>query len=328
MKQINKLIKLDDTLDVYVVGYKTMGESIILNFANKFYGLIDCYETKSINKTEEILESLGVKSLDFICWTHTDLDHTKGLSKIINKFVDYHKTKFFIPEGFSPKEIFSQFKENYDNEYSEIFELADEKFHPYNIISSNQNTVQSYSFRYSSSPTDLVCQIKCYTPISPIVRNLSFQAIEQYFKTGTGKSKPNYFSIVLKLTIKHQDIIPINLCFTSDLDNYVIQRMLNEEALECFAHNLFLKIPHHGSTNSNKIFPFIKSIGHAATTAYAPSNLPNNDIIKRYKSYGDVSYTNKAGGELGVIKYKIKLKKQPIGLIEIDKYEGAAGIIK
>lgn len=181
MKQINRLIKLDDCLDVYVIGYKSFGESIVINLANKFCGIIDCFETSSYNKTTELLTSLGIKKLDFIFWTHTDSDHTLGLSKVISNFVNYETTKFFIPEGFSPKEIFSKFQEHYETEYSQIFNLADKMLNPYNIISSNQNNSQSYAFKYSSSSSMLKCELKCYTPITPIVKSLSAKALEAYF---------------------------------------------------------------------------------------------------------------------------------------------------
>lgn len=111
------------------------------------------------------------------------------------------------------------------------------------------------------------------------------------------------------------------------MDNYVLAKIPHDEALECFGYNLFMKIPHHGSRNANKIFPYIKSFGHAATTSFAPRKLPDTDIIGQYKKYGTVSHTSAGDGDFGVIKYKIHLKKQPIGLIEIDKYEGAAGAV-
>lgn len=48
-------------------------------------------------------------------------------------------------------------------------------------------------------------------------------------------------------------------------------------------------------------------------------------MIDEYKKYGAVSHTAVSNGSVGIIKYKVQLKHQPIGLIEVDKYEGAAG---
>lgn len=37
-------VKQDDKIELYVIGYEAMGESIIFNIAGKFLGVIDCYK--------------------------------------------------------------------------------------------------------------------------------------------------------------------------------------------------------------------------------------------------------------------------------------------
>jgi ribonuclease BN (tRNA processing enzyme) len=103
--QGNVYISKKQTIDVHVIGYKTAGESIIVNIGNKFAGIIDCYRTKQYFITMDILKDLRIKKLNFICWTHTDEDHTRGLPDILLSPYVGKKTAFILPDGISSKEV-------------------------------------------------------------------------------------------------------------------------------------------------------------------------------------------------------------------------------
>ncbi|GEN35348.1 hypothetical protein [Aneurinibacillus danicus] len=325
MKLTNKFIKLNDKLSIYVIGYEKKGESILVNFADKFFGVVDCYRTSQYSKTVEFIQSLGINHLDFVCWTHTDEDHTLGLSEVMENYVDYEKTMFITPEGFAPKEIFSKFEDDFDVEYKRIFELAEQNIHPANHFSANHGFSRTFYYNFAGSTTPLKLELKSYSPLSHIVKGLSLKVVESYFSEHNKiRSHPNFFSITLRLLITHPDIVPISVCLTSDLDNYVIKKMLRNEAEDCFSDNLIMKIPHHGSPNSNEIFRFINSLSHAVTTTYSSSSLPRPEIINQYKSKKSiVSNTGFKSGDFGIVHYDVFLKKHPVNLVKVT-HMGAA----
>lgn len=320
MKQTNEFIKINDELSVYIVGYETAGESIIINLGDKFFALIDCFKTAEHFKTLDILKEIGVDSLDLICWTHTDEDHTLGLSSIIEEYVDYEKTLFITPEGFQPKDIFHKYESKFHKEYKEIFELAEKNIHLANHHSANNGFSRTFLYKFSGSEVPLRIEIKGYTPLSFVVKEFSLKFVEEYFSLGEkGRSRPNYFSITLKITVTHPDIAPISICLTSDLDNYIIKRMKTADASECFGDNLIMKIPHHGSRNSSELINFVSSLGYAATTTYKNSRLPKDEILREYKQKKSlVSHTGVNTGKYGIIKYNITLKKHAINNINVE----------
>ena len=98
----------DLCIETYVIGYKNEGESILFfvraDGGISFSGLVDCYKLDDVDKVKDILQENEIEKLDFICWTHPDLDHSKGLVDIIKNYVS-QKTNIWIPEGVDAQEI-------------------------------------------------------------------------------------------------------------------------------------------------------------------------------------------------------------------------------
>ncbi|MCH6265323.1 hypothetical protein [Neobacillus citreus] len=327
MRRLDGYLQKNNTLTLYIIGYKNQGESIVINIADQFIGVLDSYKTPNHFVTKDILDGFGRKKVNFLCWTHTDADHTLGMSDLLKNHVD-RKTLFFLPEGFQAKEIQAMYSKYVSSEYQEISKIADKNIAVSNYISVNQSVSETYSILFSSSSEKLYIDLEYYTPLSRVVKNLSQKAFDNYFKRNKYVSnKPNYFSTVLKITVRHPDIIPITICLTSDLDNYIIKRMDEEQAQECFDGNLIIKIPHHGSKHSRNILEYINSFGFAATTSYSSSNLPQKEILDSYKLINpNVSFTGKDNTqEYGIIKYEIKLTDKFHDLIKLT-HLGGAGI--
>ena len=80
-------------VSLYVVGYKNIGEAIIVLFRDKtdeeekvvMSMVIDSYETKGLKLVHEVLKKYNVKNLDFVCWTHPHCDHSPGIDELIRK---------------------------------------------------------------------------------------------------------------------------------------------------------------------------------------------------------------------------------------------------
>jgi beta-lactamase superfamily II metal-dependent hydrolase len=77
---------------IFVIGYSQRGESVIVAFLDKesnnvlYTIVIDSFTYKGINKTLDLLNQYNISSIDMLCWSHPDYDHTKGLDVLINQF--------------------------------------------------------------------------------------------------------------------------------------------------------------------------------------------------------------------------------------------------
>lgn len=319
-------------LDLYVIGYESMGESIIINIDNKFIGVIDCYKTNNDFITKELLDNMNKKYLDFICWSHPDLDHTIGLSDLFY-LVDKENTVFILPEGLSAKEILSKVNykkdESIHNEFIKLLSLVRENIVDYNVVSANQGSqIYKFGLKLKGDDEEAIITISSFAPISNLVRNLG---IKNYEKIINGKKldrESNIYSIGLKVDLQYRGkLTKILLC--SDIEDETINNMHPISRQLTFEDSHIFKIPHHCSTSSKVIIEsnIVKSIDFACTTSYRKHSLPNIDLLKEYCNINDnirVCRTDNFSGKCGYVHYKI-----PVFNSEIDKteviYKGAAG---
>ncbi len=257
-------------LEVYLIGYKTEGESILFLIKSKedtlFCGVVDCYEYQNINKTIELLESENINRIDFLCWTHPDLDHSLGIDNLVERYIDIN-TQVILPEGISGDEI------QYNDRVKKTFEKIDGLIKPrrgkrkYNVKSaSDYKVLKRLTFR--NYEEDIIFEIRSIAPNSTIVRS----------RKQSKDIEKNDFSIALILSVGE-----INVLLAGDIENYTIKNFEEwyiPEKIDC------LKIPHHTSKTSNKILNFIYpeyKCDIASTTVYRNNNLPDIDLINIYK---------------------------------------------
>ena len=95
-------------VETYIIGYKKEGETILFliraDGGVSFAGMVDCFRMDDIDKAADILKKENIQELDFICWTHPDFDHSKGLKDIITDYAS-KKTCIWIPEGIDTREV-------------------------------------------------------------------------------------------------------------------------------------------------------------------------------------------------------------------------------
>lgn len=107
--KINILDEVEDLhLLVYLVGYANEGESILFAIKSShprervlYSGVIDSYENKKGNQTINLIKELGIDNLSFLCWSHPDSDHYKGIDTIFEQFCDKN-TRIVLPESLLP----------------------------------------------------------------------------------------------------------------------------------------------------------------------------------------------------------------------------------
>ena len=101
--------------------------------------------------------------MDFICWTHPDFDHSKGLKNVIDEYTS-QKTMIWIPEGIDTKEI------NCSEEVKKLFECLKEcttNIHAeYNVYSVSDKKDMMYynSFCFQKDVARYPLEITSYTP--------------------------------------------------------------------------------------------------------------------------------------------------------------------
>ncbi len=88
------MIKTDPLLEVHILG-SGFGESVVVRFPSKKWGVIDCVKTRTKDGTYEFLKKTGVEELHFLCLTHLSLDRYQGMAEILRDF----KVRNFIQPG-------------------------------------------------------------------------------------------------------------------------------------------------------------------------------------------------------------------------------------
>ena len=315
----------DDELTIYVIGYRKLGESIIISIGNKFLGVIDSFKVNGAFKTIDIVATMGIP-IDFICWTHGDWDHTYGLAELRKFF--YEGTHVIVPTGFQARE-FREYLDGYENkeeyhylEYSNLIKILDgtnnENYHEVNSDSLlysfhllKEGTTEKYSFTMSA-----------FSPDSKKLREVNCEHIQRIFQNDgddwfkTINLDNNIFSVGLRVQVQRECLDTdekhvIKLCFAGDLVDEVIEVMGERKRMDNFQYNTFLKIPHHGSEKSKKIFELAgrnMQFEYAACTSFASKGLPADVMLDRYRKYGTIHKTNLGEDkDYGVVKYSIPI---------------------
>lgn len=226
--------------EVYLIGYKNNGESIVLFIKDQFEkslwcGVIDCYTYKNHNKTKRLLEDYGYgedRKIDFICISHPDLDHIKSMSNIINQFTN-EETMFVLPNFtdsniIQTKEIMKikeSLKKILSNSYTRTKVIN-------NIFFNQKIGITDLRWEFIVGTRKINMQIESLTPFDSIMLN-SKNVNYQQFK--------NDFSVCLKITLNDFKYIFMGDCtdlVLRELDEYYIPEQIN-----------YLKIPHHGCKN-------------------------------------------------------------------------------
>lgn len=283
--RFKKIIYFEKSLvvETYIIGYKNEGEAIIFfiraDGGISYSGLVDCFRINDVDKVTDILKENAICELDFVCWTHPDLDHSKGLKSIIDTYVS-NNTYIWIPEGIDTKEI------TCSSEVRELFEYlkactisADAN---YNVFSaSDRKDLMCYnSICFQKGMDVFPLEIVSYTPNSKIIRKQHY--MDEFIK--------NDRSIFFVLALGD-----VRIFLTGDIEDATIQNIPRNFFGE---HVHIMKIPHHGSDSSVKMLDLCwRGCDIACSTVYRKgrSNLPLKSIMNQYNK--NVQYLFCTGDE-------------------------------
>ena len=286
---MSKKIFLDSgnlKLIVYVIGYPEMGESQVVILKDDISGVIhysaviDCYEYKNINKTNEILQDHNISELNLLCWTHPDDDHSEGMGSLISDFCSAN-TKVLLPEGIYGSEMdFVDYKPKHLDFFEKLRENNAKRRYNVNSASVIQDEIKGIeTIYYVYNLIEFKFRICALAPISAMVR--------RRFKSGL-KNK-NDISIALLVSLGE-----LSLFFSGDIENQTINLIAKEHLPEIS----FLKTPHHTSKSSDallnifdEVFENEYKIPFTCSTAYKKFSLPDVDLVNKYKMYSDSFYS-------------------------------------
>lgn len=271
---VNSFFSESLTLDVFIIGYKTQGESIVLVIKTDgkihYTCVIDCYEENKINKTIQLLENLKIKHVDIICWSHPDVDHSYGIDNIILNYAN-KKTTVVIPEDLG------SYRENID--YSErvrsTFELIDNNCSirsPSFYVMSASDVKPIVNISYIIGEKNYPFFINSVSPSSQLVRNRAQKL----------KPKKNDYSIAFHIKVGKFDLF-----FGSDIENITVNQIKSRFREYILSSFDLLKVPHHTSHYSKNFLSLLdtsKKSDISCSTVFR-NKLPDPKLIQEYQLY-------------------------------------------
>ncbi len=311
---MKKLVTLtqEDKLHIalYHVGYSMQGESsiFILYTENRkiIYSIvIDCYEEKQLNITDEILKEWGMEQkLDVLVWTHPHDDHSLGIDKIIKKYCN-PDSLIYLANVFSDWKKYSSICQknirflnalNYGKRASRRWKI--------NSLVHFPEVMDQIEFNGQTSMRKLV--IQCVAPFTYVG---GMQGVNKTFDE-------NKLGIACALTITMENCY-LNFLFSADMEKMTIEALL-EEADEGIprVYN-YIKIPHHGSRDALNLKEFfqqqddVKKSEFASASVYTGKGLPDEFVLKSYKDIAEevacTSNIDKKAYGIGVIRQDYNL---------------------
>lgn len=280
-------------VNVYTIGYADKGESIYFSVESDkkdfFYDiLIDCYKGEK-NETKELLDKLkSNKKLNGVCLTHYHEDHFIGLDEILNRYSK--KGTMVLAPDVDCEDSLTEGAKKIREKIAWIVKEGRKNFGTVKKIADSREILNE-SLCVGDKKYEF--GILAISPLSTVtMRNIGRdkEEIEQ-----------NDYSITLLITLGD-----LKFLFTGDIMNNTLSNMDEE------VYNInYLKIPHHGSKDSDKIFKKINMDGNTVCVAtnYKSSRLPDIEILDKYSDITNEVYVIKDGKDdkFGIIHTRYKL---------------------
>lgn len=329
MKRYKKELRLSSfenlRLCIYVIGYKNIGESIVILFKDKigddyqsfFSFVIDCYKNDSVFVTRKILDKNEVKGIDAICWTHPHKDHTPGIDEILK---DYYKDGMWV---FLPKFYFGNLQRDLLKSESQFTQETYNSIN--NILKEKKSGIEIRKTITANG------DMTCHYPIlmrcdDDSTRDLDFYfltphsgLIDKYTIPGNELSRPNDLSVSFVMSVDGYDFY-----FGGDTEcehaNAIDKSIIHDMR--------WIKVPHHCSNGATVICDNLgQRFDYAASTVFESSNLPIEDIQNKYAEKGRLFMTQLRNGtlvhEYGVVEFDYTFRDDDI-LVDIHTYGNAS----
>lgn len=289
-------------IEIYTIGFPMEGESVlsVLKDGNNILCsfLIDSYKVEDKVPALEIAKKIQLDHIDWFFWTHPDKDHSVGIEDTLKVLDSTCQARIIIPEGLNQglplslpaKSALEYIHNNYNSrrEYSKLIRLSTNAF-------VDHLPSWRINFKEQTSEREMPCTFTILAPHSSIVDRQDFSEYPLL----------NEFSLVLSVSWNAYTFL-----YTGDIPNRGIN-LLNEDYLKKV---LFLKIPHHGSTNSDRMVKHISFVGtgeeHAISTINKSNQIPNDGVLQSYRKMINPNNVIVVGGkeakaEICCLKYRL-----------------------
>ena len=272
----------DFVLEVYVVGYRAKGESIVILFKERnhtFYSIvIDSYCKRYrgliTNRADSILTANSVESIPILMMSHPHEDHIVGLEYLITSYCNEYSRFYYPMKCFdinNPTVTLTNKEQailkivRKKNEIKKTFSNA------VGVTSGGYMSlcnVYLYDFGDYEKENPLPVEIVALTPITSV----------NDAKAANTSLDPNDLSISVLISINGYYLL-----LASDITNDHISQ-LDREVLSSVK---FVKIPHHASDTSDKLTKLLlpDQLDYACCTTYdvGRSHLPLMSVLREYK---------------------------------------------
>lgn len=283
-----------------------------------------------MNKTMEYLIQNKIENLDFIFWTHPDLDHSQGIDKIIEKYLEEeHLGILCISNGICINEIRKSARIN-DDRNNIIYKCFDSINKASQKLKSNfyniEHGIDEFGAEFVLNGETQILRIKPFSPLSHISRQFNIRTFEHLISTENKYTeRKNLISVGLIISFGERKI-----CLTSDIINNALDDVKYQKKLKDMLTNLdFFKIPHHGGKSSDIFLKLLRNdIKFAGVTTYHKTN-PSIEILQKYKDkskklYCTSNINNRDANNHGYGKFilKIPFENEPIKVsVEGDTFQ-------
>lgn len=286
-------------INIYTVGYKEKGESIYITIESRcknfFYDiLIDCYKT-SQNITKILLGKIKrKKGINCICLSHYHDDHILGLDEILK---DYSKinTLVLVPDVDCEKSLSANAVE-IRKKIADLVKNGKKKNGDVLKVSNPCMILDNNIFTGDKKINFTIIAVSPFSNITMRNANKNPVSVEL-----------NDYSISLLVIFGN-----LKLLFTGDTMDTTLRKMENMNDVN------FLKIPHHGSNDSEKMLDLVNICKDTVcvSTNYITSNLPDIKLLNKYTKLTDELYVTQKDSkdDFGIVhtRYEFDIEKNII----------------